>query len=138
MMAKGTAPVREDHCVTTEDSTVILSGRRRLRRPRRSVKTRPRRRWNMKRWQVWMAGICLVASLVLGCATFPGNSAARPWIILADEHRDIRCRIVSAQEATAILRRGGYRILKNYVTGYAYVYSTEPLTDLRRCREAVR
>jgi hypothetical protein len=77
----------------------------------------------------------LILVLLAGCASMPER---RGWIILADEHRDSRCRAVTPDEASAILGSGGYRILLNHVTGYAYVYSTEPLTNLQRCREAVR
>jgi hypothetical protein len=83
----------------------------------------------------WAALTAFILVLLTGCASTPER---RGWIILADEHRDSRCQAVTADEARAILRKGGYRILLNHVTGYAYVYSTEPLTDLRRCREAVR
>jgi hypothetical protein len=76
----------------------------------------------------------LILMFLPGCAS---ALESRGWIILADEHRDSRCQMVSADEAKTILQRGGYRILLNHVTGHAYVYSVEPLTDLRRCREAV-
>jgi hypothetical protein len=89
----------------------------------------------MARSYGWAALAAVILILSVGCASRPEQ---RPWIILADEGRNSECRIVSADEAKDILRRGGYRILLNHVTGYAYVYSTEPLTDLRRCREAVR
>ncbi len=78
------------------------------------------------------AAAAIAAALLAGCAPIPDQGG---WVILADEHRDSRCRIVNVDEANAILGRGGYRVQKNFVTRYAYIYSVEPLTDLRRCFE---
>jgi hypothetical protein len=59
------------------------------------------------------------------------------FICVADINKNSRCEVVPCSEVNNICKTGKYRVLKNYVTGYAYVYSLDPFTDMDRCRKAV-
>jgi hypothetical protein len=72
---------------------------------------------------------------IFGCVT---PAKRTEFICVADVGKNSECKIVPCSEVSAICKTGKYRILKNYITGYAYVYSTDPLTDMKRCREAAR
>jgi hypothetical protein len=72
---------------------------------------------------------------LVSCASAPKRTE---FICVADLNRDSRCSIVPCSAVNDICKAGKYRILKNYVTGYAYVYSTDPLTDMKSCQEAAK
>jgi hypothetical protein len=76
--------------------------------------------------------LCLLVLLLVGCAT---PQKRTEFICVADLNRDSICSIIPCSEVSSICKAGKYRILKNYVSGYAYayIYSTEPLTDIKKC-----
>ncbi len=80
--------------------------------------------------KAFVAGLlCLVLA---GCAP----TIRLSWICVADVFQDSQCLVIDCDKAEEICRGPGYRILKNYVSGVAYIYSVDPLTDLKRCKES--
>jgi hypothetical protein len=68
----------------------------------------------------------------VGCTT---TQKRTEFICVADLNRDSKCSIVPCSAVNEICKAGKYRILKNYVTGYAFIYSTDPLTDMNICQK---
>ncbi len=77
--------------------------------------------------------LAILIFVLIGCAP-----TRKEFICIVDVNRDSNCRIIPCSEISEICKAGKYRILKNYVTGYAYVYSVDPLTDLNRCKESAK
>lgn len=67
---------------------------------------------------------------------FSGCGCKQRWVCIADVDKNSRCRIIQCSEIATICATGKYRLLKNYRTGRAYLYSTDPLTDMKQCCEA--
>ena len=74
--------------------------------------------------------------LLLIVLTISSCAAQRTeFICIADVDKNSECKIIPCADVGEICKTGKYRILKNYMTGYAYIYSTDPFTDIRRCKE---
>jgi hypothetical protein len=85
--------------------------------------------------QICLILIVLSCGLLYCCSSSPKRTE---FICIADVNKDSECRIVPCSEVSAICKTGKYRIMKNFVTGYAYIYSTDPLTDMKHCIEVSR
>jgi hypothetical protein len=80
----------------------------------------------------------LLAGMVLMLMSCPTPVKRTEWICVADVDKNSECKIVPCSEVGKICKTGKYRIMKFYPTGYAYIYSTDPPTDMEKCVRSIK
>lgn len=77
----------------------------------------------------------LIMAMILVCCTgLLSGCATQSWKCYADLNRDSKCKPINCEDVGNICKQGKYRVLKIYSNYEAFVYSTDPLTDLSKCR----
>ncbi|MFH2074225.1 MAG: hypothetical protein ABIJ57_02585 [Pseudomonadota bacterium] len=85
--------------------------------------------------RIWL--LIALAMFCASCVTTPKPKRA-DWLCAADVNRDGNCVIIPCEDIGKICDKGDYRLLKYYPTKNAYVYSTNPKTDITRCIKDVK